>query len=184
LLPTLARHGGNDGAPPLPAALNDLRHTMAKCIICDSNVHDAVAIDDGLKRLIDQCQKKGRIVLKTTPVQIAELSRIPDAKDTGQANAISAERIGSAVAVFDHSGFDEDRLGTDGANAAFEALKKGGANHVEDAMIGATALLDADILVTDDNTFRKRFEALGAPVQVMSSIQFRSYLKGLLQSDG
>ena len=153
---------------------------MPKRIICDSNVHDAVATDAVLKRLIDCCQTMGHIVLVTTPIQITELSRIPETENIGQASAISAKRIGSAVVVLDHSGYDEDRLGSDATNAAFSALQKGNAKHTVDAMIGATALSDADILVTDDRPFGKNFKALGTQVQVMSSIEFASYLQSVL----
>ena len=134
---------------------------MPKRIICDSNVHDAVATDAVLKRLIDCCQTMGHIVLVTTPIQITELSRIPETENIGQASAISAKRIGSAVVVLDHSGFDEDRLGSDATNAAFSALQKGNAKHTVDAMIGATALSDADILVTDDRPFGKKIQGTG-----------------------
>jgi predicted nuclease of predicted toxin-antitoxin system len=48
--------------------------------------------------------------------------------------------------------------------------------HTEDAMIGATALIEAAILVTNDDRFRKKFIALSSPVKTMSSDEFFSYL--------
>ena len=48
-------------------------------------------------------------------------------------------------------------------------------------MIGATAVADADILVTNDSGFRKKFEKLKkAGTRVMSSAEFGSWLKDLL----
>ncbi len=151
---------------------------MPERVICDSNIHDAVAADGHLKSLIDQCRDCGLIILKTTHVQDTELSKIPDENDIGQKGAINAERIGTAVFVLGYSRLGEDRLG--GINAAFAALQKGNPKHTEDAMIGATAFSDADILVTNDSNFRKKFEKLKANTTVMSSAEFGSWLTDLL----
>jgi hypothetical protein len=148
-------------------------------VICDSMIHDAIAADAKLKQLVDQRQAAGHVTFKTLHVQLEELAKIPSDRDIGQANAINAERIGSSVFVLDYSRLDEDRLGTDETNSAFDAIKKGNPRHTEDAMIGATALTDADILVTNDGDFRKKFEALGTNVRVMSSEEFAIYLAGL-----
>jgi predicted nucleic acid-binding protein len=153
---------------------------MVKRVICDTNIHDAVAADADLKDLVERCQAAGQIVLTTTHVQLGELSRIPEPNDIGQANAIKAKRTGAAVFVLDYSRLDEDRLGSAETNAAFAALQKGNLHHTGDAMIGATALSDADILVTNDGKLRKRFEALKTHVQVMSSAEFKNYLANLL----
>jgi hypothetical protein len=148
-------------------------------VICDSNIHDAIAADAKLKQLVDQCQATGRITFKITHVQLGELAEIPSDRDIGQANAINAERIGPSIFVLGHSRLDEDRLGTAETNSAFAAIQKGSPRHTEDAMIGATALTDADILVTNDGNFSKKFEALGTNVKVMSSVEFAIYLAGL-----
>jgi predicted nucleic acid-binding protein len=153
---------------------------MTKRVICDTNVHDAVAVDPGFKRLIERAVADGHIALSTTHVQLTELSKIPPRNDIGQASAIGANRTGTAVFVLDYSRLDEDRLGTPQTNAAFEAIRQGNPRHTEDAMIGATAFADADILVTDDTKFRKRFEALNSPVEVMSSVEFASYITHIL----
>jgi hypothetical protein len=46
-------------------------------------------------------------------------------------------------------------------------------------MIGATALSDADIFVTNDRNFRKKFEKLNSTVQVMSADELKSFLAGI-----
>jgi hypothetical protein len=48
----------------------------------------------------------------------------------------------------------------------------------EDAMIGATALIEADIPVTNDNSF-KRCVALDRNVKALSSDEFSSFLSSL-----
>ena len=152
---------------------------MPKRIMCDSNIHDAVVSDPDLKELIDQRQSEGHIVFKITHVQQTQLSKIPDARNKGQASTIEADRVGAAVVVSDHSLWDEDRFGTCETDAAFAAIQKGNPKHTADAMIGATVLSDADILVTNDRNFRKKFEKLDSTVQVMSSDQLKSFLAGI-----
>ncbi len=92
---------------------------------------------------------------------------------------MSTERIGSGVFVLDYSRLDEDRLGTAETNTAFAELQNKNPKHTEDAMIGATALTDADILVTNDEHFKKKFVTLKSGVKVMSSDEFAAYLAGL-----
>ena len=157
---------------------------MVKRVMCDCMVHDAVAGDSNLKQLIDQCRAAGHIVFKTTRVQLKELSQIPFHRDIGQATAIDAERIGTSVFVCGYSRCGEDRLAGSAIYAVFAAILKGNPKqHFDDAMIGATAFSDADILVTNDGDFGKKFKKLNTSVQVMSSGEFASYLGGLLTAN-
>jgi hypothetical protein len=46
-------------------------------------------------------------------------------------------------------------------------------------MIAATALTDADVLVTNDRRLVKKIQALGTGVKAMSSAEFATYLAKL-----
>lgn len=87
-----------------------------------------------------------------------QLARIPVHEDIGRASAISAERIGISMFFCGWSRVGEDRLGGPAIKLAFEALRTGNAKHSPDALIGITALTDADVLVTDERDFRNRFK--------------------------
>jgi hypothetical protein len=157
---------------------------MVTRIMCDSMVHDAVARNAlNLKRLIGNCRAAGLIAFNTTRIQLAQLFRIPAHKNIGQANAIDAERIGMPIFFCGWSRVGEDRLGGPGIKSAFEHLRMGNPKHSADALIGITALTDADILVTDDRAFRNRFKRVSTRVQTMSSAEFASYLGGLLAAN-
>jgi predicted nucleic acid-binding protein len=147
-------------------------------IILDTQIYDAVAANPALKDLIEQHCKNGKIIVLTTHVQLEELQDIPPHRDIGQTRAVDAKRTGTSVFVLDHSFLDEDRLGSPESSEAFARLQIG-AKHTKDAMIGATAVTDADILVTDDAPFRRRFKKLESRVRVMSSEEFFSYLSAL-----
>jgi predicted nucleic acid-binding protein len=81
--------------------------------------------------------------------------------------------------VLDYSRLDEDRLGSAETNSAFAAIQNGNLKHTEDAMIGATALIEADIFVTNDEKFRRKFIMLKSNVKIMSFAEFSSYLSSL-----
>ena len=150
-------------------------------IIADFNVHDAVAADTALRLLIERCQAAGLIEFITTPVIHEQLKNIPQRRNIGQATAIKAKRQGSAVFVPGVSKLSEDRLGTGPTNSAFHRIKKGNPKDVADAMIGATAVSDADILVTNDIKFRRRVEAILAPgLTVKSAAELSTHLTRLL----
>jgi hypothetical protein len=151
-------------------------------IMIDTQIYDTIAIDGSRKRLIESCQRDGLIQIKSTHIEAGELSKIPAIRDIGQATAVNTERVGSGVFVLGHSRLDEDRFGTPETNSAFAAIQKGNVRHTEDAMIGATALIEVDILVTDDNKFRKKFITLNSTVKTMSSDEFFSYLSVLSTS--
>jgi hypothetical protein len=124
----------------------------------------------GVKRLIG---------FKTTRIQLGELEKIPVNRDIGQNAAINAERTGLGVFFAGYSRVGEDQLGCADTYAAFAAIQKGNLKHTEDALIGATAIAEADIFVTNDATLRKRFEVIGSHVKVMSSAELKAYLTGL-----
>ncbi len=153
-------------------------------VMCDSNVHDAVARNDwNLKQLIRRCSASGLIAFKTTRVQLTELSQIPIENNIGQATAINAKRIGISMFFCGWSWLGDDRLGGPITHAAFEALRNGNPKHSADAMIGVTALTDADVLVTDDDDFRKQFKKLNTSVRVLSSSEFASDLGSLIAAN-
>jgi hypothetical protein len=137
-----------------------------------SNALPRLVTDTPRKKLIEQCQADGLIDLKTTHLQLSELSRIPEERDIGQADAIDVGKIGPGVFVLGYSRLSEDRLSDAKTNADFTALQKGNVKNTEDATIGVTAILVTDILVTNDVTLRKRIEALKTRFRVMTAAEF------------
>jgi hypothetical protein len=157
---------------------------MVETVMCDSMVHDAVAADVSLKRLIDKCLATGRIVFRTTRLQRAQLARISPENDVGQATAIDAEQIGLSIFFCGWSQVGVDRLGGPDTKAAFRALRKDNPKDSADALIGITALTHADILVTEDKRFANRFKNLKTNlkkrVKVMTVAEFTVHLRALL----
>jgi predicted nucleic acid-binding protein len=148
-------------------------------VMIDTHIYDVVAADSEMKALIERRQLDGQIKLISTHIEAGELAKIPGDRDIGQATAVNTERVGAAVFVLDYSKLDEDRLGTEEANSAFSQIQKNNLRHTEDAMIGATALIEVDILVTDDDRFKRKFAALKSDIKMMSADEFGIYLRSL-----
>jgi hypothetical protein len=146
-------------------------------------VHDAVVADLSLKQLIDKCLATGLVVFRTTRLQRAQLARISPENDVGQATAIDAEQIGLSMFFCGWSQAGVDRLGGPDTHAAFMALRKDNPKDSADALIGITALTDADILVTEDKRFGNRFKNLKTRVTVMTVAEFKAHLRDLLATN-
>jgi len=110
-------------------------------VMLDTNIYDAVASQPALSTLMSAAQASGHIVVRTTRVQHGELAKIPPERDMGQASAVRAERVPLSVFILDYGILDEDHLGCEQANQAFDAVHGGKAKHFEDALIAATAAL-------------------------------------------
>jgi hypothetical protein len=114
-----------------------LGRAMLARVICDSNIHDAIASDPALKQRVEQCWDTGRIAFRTTHVKIVELTKTPSHSDLGQAAAVDAKRISASALALGYSPLDEDRLGGPETDSAFAAIQNGGLRHTEDATIEA-----------------------------------------------
>jgi hypothetical protein len=148
-------------------------------MILDTNVYDAAIDNDQLRNLMAKKQESGSIALFSTRIENEELAAIPPLQDRGQKSAVQTVLISPAVFVLDASHLDDDRLGTDEANAAFNYLQNGSKKHTNDAMIGATAMIDADILVTNDHRLLNRLSAIDSKVKVITSQGLFALLKTL-----
>jgi hypothetical protein len=150
---------------------------MPDRIMFDSNAYDAIAADGAIMALIEHHRERGCIVVLETHVQADELAKIPPHKDIGQSNAVAAQRIPTTGAAWDVSKWDQAQWGSDATNRTITDLTSGNPKHIEDALIGATALDSVDILVTNDGRLRNKL--LTSKLRVMSSADFAAYLRSL-----
>ena len=141
-------------------------------------VYDCVAADPDLRALIERRQSEGRIVFQSTNIEARQLAAIPPERDVGQASIVQTKQIGTAVFILGLSVLGQDCLSDEDspASVAFEELGKRNPKHTADALIGATAHVRADILVTDDGSFFARFKRLQSTVRIMKTAEFRSFL--------
>ena len=134
---------------------------MTVRITFDSNAFDFVAADPDLKSTIKECQDLGLISIWGTHIQGGELAAIPDSRNIGQAQTVAdINRTGTALFFCNFSHLGVDRLSSAESLAAFSAIQANNPKHTNDALIGATALVDTDMLVTDDGRLQSKFNQL------------------------
>jgi hypothetical protein len=154
---------------------------MTVRITFDSNAFDFVAADPDLKSTIKECQDLGLISIWGTHIQGGELAAIPDSRDIGQAQAVAdINRTGTALFFCNFSHLGVDRLSSAESLAAFSAIQANNPKHTNDALIGATALVDTDMLVTDDGCLQSKFNQLAGVAKAISLAEFVTYLTDLL----
>jgi predicted nucleic acid-binding protein len=148
-------------------------------IMLDTNVHDLIAADHGVRDAILKRIEYGQLRLVSTHIQRDELARAPGPKrDALLAIYGLAEKVPTTGAMFDVSCFDEASWGTDEASVSTVALMAGNHKHAEDALIAATASNEADVLVTDDTRLASKIPRAGFTCEVWSWGQFVEWLNG------
>lgn len=152
---------------------------MTYRVMIDSMIYDALAGNENFRRLVQKKQDSGDIAMLSTRIQKDQIAAIPPARDIGQKSAARTTEIASAVFVLDVSRLDEDCLGSPEADAVFLHLQGRSLKHTADAMIGATAFSDTDILVTNDQKLTNRFRKLTSTTMVMTDVEFQVFLEGL-----
>lgn len=144
----------------------------------DSNVHDLIAADQAVLRVLRERIAEGSIKLVSTHVQRDELSRAPEPKRAALMAIYGlTENVSTAGAVWDVSSWDECSWGSDEGNASIAALTGGNAKHAEDALIAATASCEADVLVTNETRLAAKIRRANISVKVWSWGEFVASLR-------
>ncbi len=126
--------------------------------MADTNVFDFIAADVGLLQRVQQATAAGVLVVLTTHVQEDELAAITDLEKRVLIAQIPRTKIPTEGFVVDVSRLGEARLSE---GTTIEALRRGNwPRYTKDALIGATAQADANVLVTNDETLTKRAKSL------------------------
>jgi predicted nucleic acid-binding protein len=105
-----------------------------KRVMLDTNVYDLIVARRGFTEHLNAAVEAGAIEILRTRVQDEEIARIPDAARRAAMRKVRSRAIPTS-------------------EAAWTGLPKGHAPS-EDALIAATALESADVLVSEDRTLR------------------------------
>src|SRR5215218_6101247 len=112
----------------------------------DSMIFDSLVAGGDTAEAVLGAIRDGRLKLRTTHVQEDQLAAILDEAKRSAIAAIPREVVPSSVFVLGVSRLGEARLG---AGDDYEAIRRG-SKDIEDAIIAATAVSEADVLVTED----------------------------------
>lgn len=134
-------------------------------VMIDTMVFDELVAGSAARQAVDEAVAAGRIVLVTSHVQRDQLDAgAPDAVKA-VAGDLRLETVPTSGAVWGVSRWGEADWG-DGTAASVTGLMIGNPRHAEDALIGATAAAEADVLVTQDKPFARRVRAAATMIEV------------------
>ena len=142
---------------------NDLEKKEVKeKYMFDTNIFDDIV--NGKLEIADIARYKNlkKAEIYVTHIQIDENNKCSDVDKRARLNIFMVKirpiLIPTSSCAFDISRFDESKFGDD---IIFNKIKKGKINHVEDALIGETAIKEGIILVTNDRRLKNIVIKLG-----------------------
>jgi rRNA-processing protein FCF1 len=142
---------------------NDLKKEEVKeKYIFDTNIFDDIISEKLKVSDIIKYENYKKVEIYITHIQIDEINRCSDVDKRARLNIFMVKirpiLIPTTSAAYDVSRYDESKFG-DGI--IFNKIKKGNIKHVEDALIGETAIKEGIILVTNDRRLKKMVIELG-----------------------
>jgi hypothetical protein len=127
--------------------------------LLDTMIFDKIIADDALRGDVLSLIAAEQLIILTTHIQEDQIAQIKDSAKCEAINTIRRTTIPTGAAVYDHSKYDASEYGSGAGPVKIEDVFRGNPKDIPDALIGAT-LSHADVLVTDDRTFRNRTKPL------------------------
>lgn len=153
--------------------------------IFDTNIFDNI-INEKLK-ISDIAKYKNykKAEIYITHIQIDEINKCNDEDKRARLSIFMVKirpiLIPTSSCAFDVSRFDESKFG-DGI--IFNKIKKGNINHVEDVLIGETAIKEGIILVTNDRRLKNIVMELGGNALSLNEFIGRLSVTGDVSENG
>lgn len=146
----------------------------------DSNVYDRIVEREGFCELLKRAIQLGHIDIVQTHIQEGELANIPDAEKRIAVLAVPGRKVATRGAVWDISRWGRARWGDGGDYVKLDCISKGKAKDIKDALIAATADMEADIFITEEvGKFPNRIRATGTPLKVWKFDELVAYVEKL-----
>ncbi len=148
-------------------------------LMLDSHVYDRVIATPGLPELIGRLHDAGKVVILRTHIQEDEIERTPDIVKRQRLQSIAGTKIPTSGAVWDVSRWGEATYGDGAGDIKIGDVAGQSGNHVEDALIAATAALAADALVTEDKRLSNRAKAANTKIALWNFATFEAHIRSL-----
>lgn len=121
-------------------------------IMLDTMIYDAIVANPETIDLIRSITTNRKCEILTTHIQEDQLAEIPGDEKRRATLSIPTKKVPTSGAVWDLSKWDECTWASTETGTSIEILTKGNPKHAADALIGATSISVADVLVTMDKT--------------------------------
>ncbi len=148
-------------------------------IMLDTMIYDAIVANPETIELVRSLTTNRKCEILTTHIQKDQLAEIPGDQKRCAALSIPTKKVPTSGAVWDLSKWDECTWVSTETVASIENLTKGNPKHAADALIGATSLSVADVLVTMDKTLAARVKASDPTMKVLDFEGFLNLIRSL-----
>jgi len=142
----------------------------------DTMIFDHVVADAPFAEALRVAAEAGQITIVTTHVQEDQIAAIPDADKREAVLRIPRSVVPTTGFALDVSRLGMARFADEQTSATIERIGQRHPKNVKDALIAATACDEADALVTEDKTLRKRIVREGLKVSVLTFEEFRYHV--------
>lgn len=148
----------------------------------DTTGYNALAVNPEAFERLRALVEIGAIDVLKTHIQEDELRNTEsEAKRTDLLavyHALGTE-VPTSGGIWDVSRWDKFKWGDGEGDVKLPDVTSENRNHLEDALIAATAAAEADVLVTDDRRLTNRIGATGSRVEVWGFERLATYLRSL-----
>jgi hypothetical protein len=145
----------------------------------DTMVFDLIVADAAFAEAVRGAVHNASITIVTTHIQEDQIAAMPAGEKRDAVERIPRRVVPTTGFALDVSRLDMARLADDETSAAIERIGRRKLRDVQDALIAATTPDEADALVTEDQTLRKRIRREGLELTLFSFEEFRAYVSGL-----
>lgn len=148
-------------------------------IMLDTNAHDSIIIRSDLLRIVARAIGDGVIDVVRISVQEFELSQIEDQEKRNTALAVPGRKVATYGIIPDWFVPGEARPADGGRKIKLKVMHNGNPKYAADALIAATAEMEADVMVTNEKRLPERIARTGTELRVWSFYEFEQFLKSL-----
>jgi hypothetical protein len=145
----------------------------------DTMVFDHIVADAAFAEVVRDAVRSGSITIVTTHIQEDQIAAIPDEEKRTAISRIPRRVVPTTGFVLDVSRLGMARLADEEPSETIERIGRREMRNVKDALIAASTHDEADALVTEDQTLRKRTRREGLKLTLFTFVEFHAYVSRL-----
>ena len=145
----------------------------------DTMIFDLIVADASFADAVRDAARSGAITIVTTHIQEDQIAEIPDDEKREAILHIPRSVVPTTGFVLDVSRLGMARFADEETTATIERIGRRRLRQAKGALIAASARDEADGIVTEDKTLRKRIGREGLNVTLLTFEEFRRHVSSL-----